>query len=168
MDRSGIRRQAKLLLPHRFRQRRFGGLWGEAGEGDAVHDSPGEKQCWSQEENRDPPECPSGPSPKEQTAEAEKAAEHASKEEGTLARSPISCGFCLGAGVAQWLEHQPSKLRVAGSNPVSRSKATRTSGSEQEHGASTTFARWRDRLDGLQMDGNRRLGFAGRGFRLIS
>ena len=26
------------------------------------------------------------------------------------------------AGVAQWLERQPSKLRVAGSNPVSRSK----------------------------------------------
>ena len=26
-----------------------------------------------------------------------------------------------GAGVAQWLERQPSKLRVAGSNPVSRS-----------------------------------------------
>ena len=25
------------------------------------------------------------------------------------------------AGVAQWLEHQPSKLRVAGSSPVSRS-----------------------------------------------
>ena len=25
------------------------------------------------------------------------------------------------AGVAQWLERQPSKLRVAGSNPVSRS-----------------------------------------------
>ena len=27
----------------------------------------------------------------------------------------------LYAGVAQWLERQPSKLRVAGSNPVSRS-----------------------------------------------
>ena len=26
------------------------------------------------------------------------------------------------AGVAQLVEHQPSKLRVAGSNPVSRSK----------------------------------------------
>ena len=26
------------------------------------------------------------------------------------------------AGVAQWLERQPSKLRVAGSNPVSRSR----------------------------------------------
>ena len=25
------------------------------------------------------------------------------------------------AGIAQWLEHQPSKLRVAGSSPVSRS-----------------------------------------------
>ena len=30
---------------------------------------------------------------------------------------------CL-AGVAQWLEHQPSKLRVAGSSPVSRSILT--------------------------------------------
>ena len=29
--------------------------------------------------------------------------------------------FVYEAGVAQWLEHQPSKLRVAGSNPVSRS-----------------------------------------------
>ncbi len=29
-----------------------------------------------------------------------------------------------GAGVAQLVEHQPSKLRVAGSNPVSRSKQT--------------------------------------------
>jgi hypothetical protein len=29
---------------------------------------------------------------------------------------------CKLAGVAQWLERQPSKLRVAGSNPVSRSK----------------------------------------------
>ena len=27
------------------------------------------------------------------------------------------------AGVAQLVEHQPSKLRVAGSNPVSRSEA---------------------------------------------
>ena len=27
----------------------------------------------------------------------------------------------LGAGIAQWPEHQPSKLRVAGSSPVSRS-----------------------------------------------
>ena len=27
----------------------------------------------------------------------------------------------LYAGIAQWLEHQPSKLRVAGSSPVSRS-----------------------------------------------
>ena len=26
------------------------------------------------------------------------------------------------AGIAQWPEHQPSKLRVAGSSPVSRSK----------------------------------------------
>ena len=29
------------------------------------------------------------------------------------------------AGVAQWLERQPSKLRVAGSNPVSRSSLIR-------------------------------------------
>ena len=28
----------------------------------------------------------------------------------------------LGAGLAQLVEHQPSKLRVAGSSPVSRSK----------------------------------------------
>ncbi len=28
----------------------------------------------------------------------------------------------LGAGIAQLVEHQPSKLRVAGSSPVSRSK----------------------------------------------
>ena len=28
-----------------------------------------------------------------------------------------------GAGIAQLVEHQPSKLRVAGSNPVSRSMA---------------------------------------------
>jgi hypothetical protein len=27
----------------------------------------------------------------------------------------------MGAGIAQMAEHQPSKLRVAGSNPVSRS-----------------------------------------------
>jgi hypothetical protein len=27
----------------------------------------------------------------------------------------------LTAGIAQWPEHQPSKLRVAGSSPVSRS-----------------------------------------------
>ena len=37
---------------------------------------------------------------------------------------PPPPGFlkCKLAGVAQWLERQPSKLRVAGSNPVSRSK----------------------------------------------
>ena len=34
----------------------------------------------------------------------------------------ISYTASLGAGVAQLVEHQPSKLRVAGSNPVSRSK----------------------------------------------
>ena len=28
------------------------------------------------------------------------------------------------AGIAQWLERQPSKLRVAGSNPVSRSSVS--------------------------------------------
>jgi hypothetical protein len=33
----------------------------------------------------------------------------------------IICFFNVEAGVAQWLERQPSKLRVAGSNPVSRS-----------------------------------------------
>jgi hypothetical protein len=32
-------------------------------------------------------------------------------------------GLALEAGIAQWLEHQPSKLRVAGSSPVSRSIA---------------------------------------------
>ena len=31
----------------------------------------------------------------------------------------LTAGGC--AGVAQWLERQPSKLGVAGSNPVSRS-----------------------------------------------
>ncbi len=30
--------------------------------------------------------------------------------------------FCMIAGVAQLVERQPSKLNVAGSNPVSRSK----------------------------------------------
>ncbi len=34
---------------------------------------------------------------------------------------PPSTKFFLCAGVAQGLERQPSKLRVAGSNPVSRS-----------------------------------------------
>ena len=29
--------------------------------------------------------------------------------------------LCTNAGVAQLVEHQPSKLNVAGSNPVSRS-----------------------------------------------
>ena len=37
--------------------------------------------------------------------------------------SPSTSCFCSGtqAGVAQLVEHQPSKLNVAGSNPVSRS-----------------------------------------------
>ncbi len=33
----------------------------------------------------------------------------------------IGFGFFADAGVAQMVEHQPSKLRVAGSIPVSRS-----------------------------------------------
>ena len=36
-------------------------------------------------------------------------------------RRPMSDAREQRAGVAQWLERQPSKLRVAGSNPVSRS-----------------------------------------------
>ncbi len=34
---------------------------------------------------------------------------------------PLSTIFPLRAGIAQWPERQPSKLRVAGSSPVSRS-----------------------------------------------
>ena len=37
------------------------------------------------------------------------------------------CGLYW-AGIAQLVEHQPSKLRVAGSNPVSRSCVVRTPG----------------------------------------
>ena len=49
-------------------------------------------------------------------------------------RRRTSCGLCFVyavfagkqfAGVAQMVEHQPSKLRVAGSNPVSRSEECR-------------------------------------------
>jgi hypothetical protein len=36
-------------------------------------------------------------------------------------RPLANCGFYVKAGVAQLAEHQPSKLRVAGSIPVSRS-----------------------------------------------
>src|SRR5262245_37085382 len=43
--------------------------------------------------------------------------EDASKPSCEGVRSPVKTR----AGVAQWLERQPSKLRVAGSNPVSRS-----------------------------------------------
>ncbi len=43
---------------------------------------------------------------------------------------PLSTIYFLkasGAGIAQLVEHQPSKLRVAGSSPVSRSKFEITS-----------------------------------------
>ena len=38
-----------------------------------------------------------------------------------LKDSVVESYFCTNAGVAQLVEHQPSKLRVAGSIPVSRS-----------------------------------------------
>ena len=37
-------------------------------------------------------------------------------------RKPVfSAGFHSSAGVAQWLRHLPSKQRIAGSSPVTRS-----------------------------------------------
>lgn len=39
----------------------------------------------------------------------------------------------MSAGIAQLVEHQPSKLRVAGSNPVSRSMSFGRRSSEAEH-----------------------------------
>ena len=40
--------------------------------------------------------------------------------ESSVRRDLLAFGIC--AGIAQLVEHQPSKLRVAGSNPVSRSR----------------------------------------------
>src|SRR5271154_1957664 len=52
-------------------------------------------------------------------------------------RSSSSC-----AGVAQLVERQPSKLNVAGSNPVSRSKEKFESSSVQSPPAPAHLAQW--------------------------
>src|SRR5205823_6956495 len=88
----------------RFGKRGVRCHWGRGGGG-------GEKPTWGNGSAAGEVGCPSGQ--REQTVNLPASAYEGSNPSPTTRR----------AGVAQLVEHQPSKLRVAGSSPVARSRS---------------------------------------------